>query len=59
MGTFTLPITISDQQLVTSEQVEALVDTGATNTVLPPSFFSVSAYSPTVNQPSSWPTAAN
>jgi len=35
VGTFTLPITISDQQLATSEEVEALVDTGATNTVLP------------------------
>ena len=35
MGTFTIDISISDQQNQTSEQVEALVDTRATNTVLP------------------------
>jgi clan AA aspartic protease len=35
MGTFSVPLTVSDQSNSRAEQVEALVDTGATNTVLP------------------------
>jgi predicted aspartyl protease len=35
MGTFSIAISVSDQQNGSSETIEALVDTGATNTVLP------------------------
>lgn len=35
MGTFSIPIAISGKAQTTVERMEALVDTGATNTVIP------------------------
>ncbi len=53
MGIFNVPIEVGDPEGGRFERVEALVDTGATFTIVPAPFWTPWAYSPSGAAPSS------